>query len=180
MKLITIIILLLFFIFRNSFTLFKGKRSIAKVTSFIYWGRKLIEIFICFLIPIFLLLEIIETNISFTFYYIGVVISILGLLLMVSTRFNRDKDWGFMGDDTGNVLFTDGPYKFTRHPYYMGAIFVCIGLYLQLNYVLVLMMIPVVLFIMYSIKKEDLFLESKFGQKFVEYKNKVGIFPWFY
>lgn len=85
-----------------------------------------------------------------------------------------------MGDDSGDVLFTDGPYKFTRHPYYVGAMLAGIGIYLQLNYWLTLLMLPVVLFMLYVIKKEDEFLEKRFGNAYSKYKRKVGIIPWFY
>lgn len=63
MKLITLTILIAFIVFRNSFTLLKGKRDRKLVTVFIYAGRKFIEVFISFLIPILLLLEVIQTNI---------------------------------------------------------------------------------------------------------------------
>ena len=180
MKIITLIILLSFIILRNSFTLLKGKRARVSVTSFIYLGRKMIEIFISFLIPILLLLEVVKTNIYPPMYFFGLGISILGLGFMLWTRLYRNKDWGFMGDKAGNSLFTKGAYRFTRHPYYVGAILVGIGLYLQLNYSLVILMIPVVLFILYVIKREDSYLQEQFGQEYTAYKNKVGIIPWFY
>jgi protein-S-isoprenylcysteine O-methyltransferase Ste14 len=140
----------------------------------------LIEVFISFAIPFLLLFEIIPTNISIPVYCTGVVLSVIGLWLMIWTRFNRNKDWGFMGDKAGNVLFTGGPYRLTRHPYYIGAIFTGIGIYLQLNYLLAFLMIPVILFIGYVIKKEDRFLEEQFGQQYKAYKEKVGVTPWFY
>lgn len=180
MKLITLTILIAFIVFRNSFTLLKGKRDRKLVTVFIYAGRKFIEVFISFLIPILLLLEVIQTNIYIPAYYLGILFSIIGLYFMVWTRFNRNKDWGFMGDDSGKILFTGGPYRFTRHPYYVGSILVGVGIYLQLNYTFTLLMLPVMLFILYVIKKEDNFLKKKFGHQYSEYKNKVGIFPWFY
>lgn len=180
MIILTAIILITFIIFRNSFTLIKGKRNIKKVTSFIYIGRKVIEIFISFLIPILLIFNVIDQKIIIPLYYLGVTISIIGLIFMFFTRFYRNKDWGFMGDDSGDTFFTSGPYEFTRHPYYIGAIFVAIGIYLQLNYLLVVLIIPVIFFILHVIKKEEFFLQKKFGNKFMEYKGKVGIFPWFY
>lgn len=180
MKLVTLIILVAFIVFRNSFTLIQGKRDRKMVTMFIYGGRKLIEIFISFLIPILLLLEIIKTHILNPFYYVGIFISVIGLTFMAWTRFNRNKDWGFMGDDSGDTLFIGGPYRFTRHPYYIGAICTGIGIYLQLNYWMTFLMLPVLFFILYVIKKEDTFLEHKFGLSYLEYKKKVGIFPWFY
>ncbi len=180
MKSITLIILLAFIIFRNSFTTLQGKRDRTRVTSFIYWGRKLIEIFVSFLIPILLLLEIIKTDIYIPFYYTGILLSVTGLSFMMWTRFNRNRDWGFMGDDSGDRLFTEGPYRFTRHPYYVGAVLAGIGIYLQLNYILTILMLPTILFMLHVIKKEDYFLENKFGSKYSEYKQKVGISPWFY
>ena len=180
MKFLTLFLLIGFIVFRNSFTLSHGKRDRKAVTLFIYVGRKFIEIVISFLIPAFLLLEVISTHISLPFYYAGVVCSLLGLSLMIWTRMRRKKDWGFMGDDSGDSFFTDGPYRITRHPYYAGSILVGIGIYLQLNYWLVFLMLPVVLFIVYVIKKEDSFLEKRFGSKFLEYKKKVGVIPWFY
>lgn len=180
MKIITAVILLIFFIFRNSFTLLKGKRDKSHVTLLIYFGRKLIEIVIFFIIPVLLLLKMIEINIYEPLYYLGLLLSVIGLFLMMWTRFYRDKDWGFMGDTPEKDLFTSGPYKITRHPYYMGAIFVGIGIYLQLNYYLVILMLPVILFVIYVIHTEDDFLYNKFGAKFEEYKKKVGVFPWFH
>lgn len=175
MKLVTLITLLAFIVFRNSFTLLQGKRKRSFVSMFIYWGRKFIEIFVSFLVPIFLLLEIIKTDIYIPLYYLGLLLSLCGLILMVWTRFYRNKDWGFMGDDSGEVLFTDGPYRFTRHPYYVGSILVGIGVYLELNWRFSFLMLPVIFFITHVIRKEDSFLEKKFGQSFCEYKRKVGI-----
>ncbi len=179
-NIIPLLVLLTFFIFRNSFTLMKGKRDIKKVERLIYWGRKLFEVAIFFLFPILLLLNVIEKIIYTPLYILGVVFSLIGLSLMIWTRLNRNKDWGFMGDDTGGVLFTGGPYRFTRHPYYMGALFIGVGLYLQLNFYFIVVLVPSIFFINYVIKKEDSFLESRFGLEYLEYKKKVGVFPWFY
>lgn len=180
MKLLSLLILVAFIILRNSFTIFNGKRDRAKVTSFIYWGRKLIEIMIYFAIPGLLLLGVIPEKTFPILYVLGSLLSLKGLFFMLWTRLSRDKDWGFMGDDSGEKLFTGGPYAYTRHPYYAGAILVGVGLYLQLNYWLAPLMIPVAFFVAYVVKKEDAFLEQKFGQTFVTYKKKVGVFPWVY
>ncbi len=181
MKLITLALLALFIIFRNSFTLIQGKRDRKMVTLFIYWGRKFIEIFISFIAPLLLLLEIFKTDIINPLYYGGVVLSAIGISLMVWTRITRNKDWGYMGDDSGNTLFINGPYKYIRHPYYTGSILTGIGIYLQLNYIFAVLMLPVIFFIIYVVKKEDAFLEKKFGESFVEYKKQVkALFPLIY
>lgn len=100
---------------------------------------------------------------------------------MVWTRIVRNKDWGFMGDDADSTLFINGPYKFIRHPYYTGSVLTGIGIYLQLNYIFVILMIPVIIFIIYVTKKEDVFLEKKFGEEFKQYKNNVkSLIPFIY
>lgn len=180
MKITALIFLVVFIVLRNSFTLVKGKRERQKVSSFIYIGRKIIEVTIIFLIPVLLLLEIIETRIWEPLSYLGMFLAVIGLLLMFWTRFYRNRDWGFMGDDSGRTLFTGGAYRFSRHPYYAGAVLAGVGVYLQLNYWLALLMIPVIAFIIHVIRKEDMFLEKKFGEQYLEYKKRVGIIPWFY
>ena len=98
---------------------------------------------------------------------------------MVLTRVNRKEDWGYMGDKTGGRLFTNGIYSVTRHPYYIGAIILGVGVYLILNSWFVLLMIPVILFIKKVIDNEDKYLLEKFGNEFIEYKKKVSVIPWF-
>ena len=98
---------------------------------------------------------------------------------MFLTRLNRKKDWGFMGDKTGESLFTNGIYSVTRHPYYVGAILLGVGVYFVLNSYFVLLMIPVIIFLVKVINNEDKYLLERFGDQFIEYKKKVGIIPWF-
>lgn len=180
MKIFTAILLIIFFILRNSFTLFLGKRDKKRITFFIFMMRKIIEIIILFLIPILIIFGFIKSYTDIYIFLIGTIISIIGLFLMAWTRFGRKRDWGFMGDDSGELLFINGPYNVSRHPYYIGAILFAVGLYAQLNYFLILLTIPAIFFIFHVIKKEELFLADKFGRTWEEYKTRVGIFPWFY
>ncbi|MFA6404940.1 MAG: isoprenylcysteine carboxylmethyltransferase family protein [Candidatus Paceibacterota bacterium] len=180
MKIFTAILLILFFVFRNSFTLFLGKRDKKRTTFFIFLMRKVIEIIILFFIPILIIFGFIKSSTNVYIFLIGTIISIIGLSLMAWTRFGRKSDWGFMGDDSGELLFINGPYKVSRHPYYIGAILFAIGLYAQLNYFLIILTIPAIFFISHVIKKEESFLANRFGHTWEEYKTRVGIFPWFY
>ncbi len=77
----------------------------------------------------------------------------------------------------GEVLFTKGIYGVTRHPYYVGAILVGLGIYLILNSWFILIMLPIILFVNKVIKKEDQYLFEKFKDEWKNYKNKVGIIP---
>src|SRR3989338_7671087 len=176
--------IVLFFGGRLSWSFVKGKRKKDKVASEIVKIRFLISLFVYFIIPFMLIFDIFDLQ-QFTAistspfaYILGSVGSLAGLILMFLARFHRQGDWGFMGDDSGDRLFMSGIYGITRHPYYVGAIFVGIGVYLTLNSWLVFLMIPVVLFVQKVIEKEEHFLESKYRDEWFQYTRSVGVIPW--
>lgn len=161
--------LLLFIILRNSFTLAHGKRSRQKRASFIYRGRKLSEILICFLIPALLLTGKLPMKDYGIVNQPGLLLSIAGLGLMFWTRQARKKDWGFMGDGPDQTLFTKGPYEISRHPYYDGIAFTGIGIYMQLNPWFVFCMFIPLCILQYAITTEETELAQKFGAQWIDY-----------
>lgn len=73
-------------------------------------------------------------------------------------------------------LLTDGVYSIVRHPMYSGIIvFIIPGIAFLLNF-WSLMTVSFVAYIVFRllIKDEDIFLEQKFGESFLEYKLKVN------
>ena len=77
-------------------------------------------------------------------------------------------------------LATTGIYAYFRHPIY-GAwiVFIMPGIVLLLNS-LIGLSIPVFMYVLFKvlIVKEDKYLEERFGEEFIDYKNRVGeIFP---
>lgn len=83
-----------------------------------------------------------------------------------------------MGDIPGNNLVKSGAYSVCRHPYYIGAILLIVGIYFQLNSLYIVLPILGAVFLFGVMKKEDAELYNQFGQEFVEYKKKVGLLPW--
>ena len=80
----------------------------------------------------------------------------------------------------GGKLATTGIYAYFRHPIY-GAwiVFIMPGIVLLLNS-LIGLSIPIFMYVLFKILivKEDKYLEERFGEEFVDYKNRVGeIFP---
>jgi len=184
-KFTTLAILAIFFAGRYSWSWIAGKREKTKVSKEIVSGRFWISVIVSAVLPLLLIFNtfnlFVVTRITYypvAIYIIGLVLSLVGLVLMFLARLHRHKDWGFMGDDAGQVLFTKGVYSVTRHPYYAGAVFAGIGVYLVLNSWLVLIMLPVIFFMKKVIQKEDNFLFNKFGSEWQEYMNKTGIIPW--
>jgi protein-S-isoprenylcysteine O-methyltransferase Ste14 len=77
-------------------------------------------------------------------------------------------------------LATTGIYAYFRHPIYGSwIVFIMPGIILLLNS-LIGLSIPIFMYVLFKILivKEDKYLEEKFGDEFIEYKNRVGeIFP---
>ena len=177
-----IAILTCFFLGRFLFSAIKGKRKKLKTTKEIVSGRFIISLLVYFIFPLLVIFGVLEykitTNFSVLFFALGLLVAVIGLVLMLQARLYRQKDWGFMGDDVGEMLFTDGPYKITRHPYYIGAILVGVGVYLILNSWLIILMIPAAVFVSKVVKAEDKYLKEKFGMRWEEYRKKTSVIPW--
>jgi len=186
-KITAIVFLLIFFLGRFLWSFIKGKRVKTNVSNGIVNGRFWITLVVYVLLPLVLIFNLFGFLDTTTFssnrllvylvYIIGLSLSICGIVLMFLARLHRERDWGFMGDNAGDILFTQGIYSITRHPYYIGAIFLGLGIYFVLNSWLILFMFPVILFVKNVIKSEDKFLYEKFQNKWNGYRQKVGIFP---
>lgn len=80
-------------------------------------------------------------------------------------------------------LTTCGPYSYVRHPLYLGTFCILIGflVMLRINWVILPLILFVVIGLIYSstIKKEEKMLEDKFGQTYLQYKERVPfLIPW--
>ncbi len=73
-------------------------------------------------------------------------------------------------------LVTDGIYKYSRHPQYLGILLITSGFIIQWPTILTVIMWPV-LVIMYIrlAKKEEKEMEEKFGEDFRKYKNETAM-----
>jgi protein-S-isoprenylcysteine O-methyltransferase Ste14 len=73
------------------------------------------------------------------------------------------------------AIATDGPYRFTRNPAYVGMALVYTGIALLAGALWVLLPLPLVLLIIDRgvIAREERYLERKFGQEYLDYKRSV-------
>jgi protein-S-isoprenylcysteine O-methyltransferase Ste14 len=73
------------------------------------------------------------------------------------------------------AIATDGPYRLTRNPAYLGMALMYIGIALCSHALWVLVPLPVVLAIVDRgvIAREERYLERKFGQEYLHYKRRV-------
>ena len=73
------------------------------------------------------------------------------------------------------ALATDGPYRFTRNPFYVAAIGVYLALSLLLNSAaMMLLALPMAAILHWGVVlREERYLESKFGSSYLAYRNRV-------
>jgi protein-S-isoprenylcysteine O-methyltransferase Ste14 len=73
------------------------------------------------------------------------------------------------------ALILEGPYRFTRNPIYLGMTALYTGIAILANTLWPILLLPGVLFVMTRgvIEREEAYLEQKFGEQYVTYKEKV-------
>jgi protein-S-isoprenylcysteine O-methyltransferase Ste14 len=102
------------------------------------------------------------------------VVAGLGLLMWFNRLFSRSgtavEPW-----KPTTAIVTDGPYRFTRNPAYLGMAVTYIGIAVLSSAVWVLLPLPVVLAVIDRgvIAREERYLERKFGGEYLAYRRTV-------
>jgi protein-S-isoprenylcysteine O-methyltransferase Ste14 len=106
-------------------------------------------------------------------HWVGAVVIVAGVALMISFELAFKR----AGTDANpyrpsSALATDGPYRFSRNPGYLGMAITYIGITLAAAapWALV-MLLPAILVIHYGvIAREERYLERLFGEEYLSYK----------
>ena len=107
---------------------------------------------------------------------LGGVLLVTGLVLLASfnTLFQRTgtavEPW-----KPTTAIVTSGPYRLTRNPAYVGMALVYLGIAVMSQALWVLVPLPFVLAVINNgvIRREERYLERKFGQEYLDYKRTV-------
>lgn len=105
-----------------------------------------------------------------------VILVTLGLTLVLAAirRFQRAgtraEPWA-----PSSAIVCDGIYRFTRNPMYVGMALVMLGLALVIGSISSLAMVAVAILVVdrYVIRREEAYLEAKFGSAYNEYRRRV-------
>lgn len=73
------------------------------------------------------------------------------------------------------AIVTEGPYRFTRNPLYVGLTLIYTGIAALANALPAVLLLPAVLHVMRRgvIEREERYLERKFGDEYLQYKNRT-------
>ncbi len=113
-----------------------------------------------------------------TFPLILVGLSLIGLGFLLAfnsiSRFLRAKT-GVVPFSESTSLITEGFYKYTRNPMYLGMNFFLLGLLIILNNPINLVFLIIFFFIVRNlfVIKEEVQMEETFGEEYLLYKGKV-------
>jgi protein-S-isoprenylcysteine O-methyltransferase Ste14 len=105
---------------------------------------------------------------------VALIVLGLGLEGWAGTRF-RQAGTNIVPYSPATALVTDGPYRFTRNPMYLGFALTYIGLAVGLNAPIALALLLPCLLVMSGgvIKREERYLEARFGRAYLDYKARV-------
>jgi protein-S-isoprenylcysteine O-methyltransferase Ste14 len=109
-------------------------------------------------------------------WLLGAVLLIAGLALLASfnTLFHRH-DTAVEPWKPTTAIVTSGPYRLTRNPAYLGMALVYVAIAVLASALWVLVPLPIVLAVINNgvIKREERYLERKFGAEYVDYKSRA-------
>lgn len=107
---------------------------------------------------------------------LGIVLILLGLMLnLTATNHLKNNQTPVDFNQAPLRMVTDGPFRFSRNPIYLGGVTVLLGIAILLGS-LVSFCFPVLLFLLLNliyIPSEEKEMEKRFGIEYVEYKRSV-------
>ena len=108
--------------------------------------------------------------------YIGIFISLTGLLIVISGWAVIYKEYWSKEKGEGKLV-TKGIYKHIRHPQYTGFFMITLGMIFQWATLPLLIMWPILFSIYFKLaKKEEKDMLKEFGDQYLMYKKSTGMF----
>lgn len=108
--------------------------------------------------------------------YAGLVAVLFGIAVSATSSgmFNK-AGAGVEPFSEATVLVTDGLYRFSRNPMYLGMFIMLLGFAFMMGRLGALLPLPIFVLIIHKrfVIAEESFLEAAFGQKYLDYKSRV-------
>ncbi len=118
----------------------------------------------------------VATVVAFPWNILGAVPLAVGVFInLVADGVFKKRDTTVKPFEESNVLITDGVFQITRHPMYLGMVFILAGIAVLLGKLTPFVVVPVFACLMDAvfIRVEERMLEEKFPHAWREYKKRV-------
>jgi len=147
---------------------FNGKMSLRKLRTHLL---RLVFIPIVFVAVFVRPSWSLESTVAFVMEFGGYLFLLAGLAIRIWCTF-------YIGSRKSKEIVAEGPYSFCRNPLYMGSFLLAIGVGLCFENLLILILVPAIIIPVHIIvaRMEEKHLESKFGEQYRLYKQKVPAF----
>jgi len=110
-----------------------------------------------------------STFVSALFMFLGGVAMVAGLIIM-------GKAWRQIHRANGELV-TSGLYRLVRHPQYSALFLITVGMLIQWPTLITAAMWPILVLMYYRLaRREEREMESRFGDKYIAYKQRVPMF----
>jgi protein-S-isoprenylcysteine O-methyltransferase Ste14 len=107
---------------------------------------------------------------------VGTLLIVLGLGIIFNVRAKMQRvETNIEPWKPTNSIITEGIYAYSRNPVYVAMILIYFGVTIIVDSMWILSFIFLVFFVMHFgvILREEKYLEKKFGEEYLNYKNKV-------
>lgn len=107
---------------------------------------------------------------------IGSLLIVIGIILGAwAVKTFRDEGTNIDIREPTLMIVDKGPYRFTRNPMYLSLtlIYLSIALFSNTTWIILIWPIPFLIIQQGVIKREERYLERKFGSKYMAYKRRV-------
>jgi protein-S-isoprenylcysteine O-methyltransferase Ste14 len=107
--------------------------------------------------------------------YIGIIFCYIGLIIFLFALISFGKAWRIgIDENNSNELIITGMFKYSRNPIFLFMDLYFTGIMLIYpNIIFVILTICTVIGLHLQILREEKFLVNKFGEKYIEYKNRT-------
>ena len=108
--------------------------------------------------------------------WLGIVVAIGSIFFLIRVHQHLDKQWSITLEvQEDHKLITTGPYKYVRHPMYLGLFLYTIGLMMVSLDVFVILFFAFTIWVNYRrIPGEEQMLMEKFGDEYLDYIKRSG------
>jgi len=130
---------------------------------------------IVFMLLLYFLFPVVKI-VRFPWNLLGAVPLFAGIFInLVADDVFKKHDTTVKPFETSNVLITDGVFQITRHPMYLGMVFILSGIAVLLGELSPFVVVPIFAYLMDAvfIKAEERMIEGQFPHAWREYKKKV-------